>query len=153
MQTIAKFGKSSAHFVPNSTNFRPMTIHQNIRTIREKQDISQETMAEQLNMSLSGCGKIERGVTKLNMEKLQKIAQILQVDIIELINTKNKGVIIVTNDNFTGNSVIQSTYYEDKNIELEKLKLSVTHYQELLAQKDNEILALKEIILLLKSTK
>lgn len=128
-----------------------MTIHQNIRTFREKQDISQETMAEQLNMSLSGYGKIERGVTKLNMDKLQKIAQILQVDIIELINTEHQGVVIVTNDNFTGNSVIQSTYYEDKNIELEKLKLSVAHYQELLTQKDNEILALKEIIALLKA--
>lgn len=128
-----------------------MTIHQNIRTFREKQDISQETMAERLNMSLSGYGKIERGVTKLNMEKLQKIAQILQVDIIELVNTEHQGVVIVTNDNFTSNSVIQSTYYEDKNIELETLKLSVAHYQELLAQKDNEILALKEIIALLKA--
>lgn len=129
-----------------------MTIHQNIRTFREKQDISQETMAEQLNMSLSGYGKIERGVTKLNIDKLQKIAQILQVDIIELINTENKDIIIMANDNVANDdSVINSNYYSNNILELEKLKLSVAHYQELLTQKDNEILALKEIIALLKA--
>lgn len=129
-----------------------MTIHQNIRTFREKQDISQETMAERLNMSLSGYGKIERGVTKLNMEKLQKIAQILQVDIIELVNTENKDIIIMANDNVANDdSVINSNYYSNNILELETLKLSVAHYQELLAQKDNEILALKEIIALLKA--
>ncbi|UYZ68864.1 helix-turn-helix transcriptional regulator [Moraxella bovis] len=129
-----------------------MTVHKNIRLLREAQELSQETVAEQLNMSVSGYAKIERGVTKLNFDKLQKIAQILKVDIIELISADNKDIIIMANDNITGDvNNSNANYYGDNALELEKLQLTLSHYKELLTQKDNEITALKQVIDLLQN--
>lgn len=127
-----------------------MTVHKNIRLLREAQELSQENVAEQLNMSVSGYAKIERGITKLNFDKLQKIAQVLNVDIVELITADNKDI-IMANDNITGDSVIHSNYYGDTALELEKLHLNLAHYKELLTQKDNEITALKQVIDLLQN--
>lgn len=129
-----------------------MTVHKNIRLLREAQELSQETVAEQLNMSVSGYAKIERGVTKLNFDKLQKIAQILKVDIVELISADNKDIIIMANDNITGDvNNSNANYYGDNALELEKLQLTLSYYKELLTQKDNEITALKQVIDLLQN--
>lgn len=133
-----------------------MSIHKNIRHIRETKNISQEVMAGQLNMSVSGYAKIERGITKLQLDKLQKIAQILNIDIIELIQCDDKNVVIMANDNTTGESgIIHANYYNNNantHFELEKLQLSLNYYKQLLAQKDNEINALKQVIELLKKS-
>lgn len=132
-----------------------MSIHDSIRLIRESKHLSQEDMAEELNMSVSGYAKIERGVTKLQFDKLQKIAQIFNLDIVELITAGDKGVVFIANENKADNSsIINSSYYTcntDVAIEIEKLNLLLTHQKELVAQKDAEITALKEVIQLLKA--
>lgn len=130
-----------------------MSIHQSIRLARESKGISQEVMASELNMSCSGYAKIERGVTKLQFDRLQKIAQVLNIDVIELINLSDKGLVIMANDNKADNSsTILSSYYQGSGTDkdLEKLSLIITHQQEMMKQKDMEIEALKQIIELLK---
>lgn len=62
-----------------------MHTYDKIRTLRESKQLTQEDMAERLFMSPSGYSKIERGETRLNMERLGQIANILEVDILELI--------------------------------------------------------------------
>lgn len=127
-----------------------MNTHEKIRILREMNHLSQEDMAEKLNMSSSGYAKIERGETKLYLEKLQQIAHILNIDIIELINSPERNICFLINEN----SQSSSNYYANNDaliIENEKLKLSINYKDELLSQKDNEISSLKEIITLLKS--
>lgn len=124
-------------------------MHEKIRVLREINHLSQEEMAEKLNMSPSGYAKIERGETKLYLEKLEQIAQIFNLDIIELINTTDKNICFLINEN----SHLSSNYYGDnqKNmIENEKLKLAISFKEQLLEQKEKEINSLKEIISLLK---
>jgi len=58
-----------------------MEIHEKIRFIREQQQMTQEEMAEKLNLSTSGYSKIERGETKLQFEKLQQVANIFKIDL------------------------------------------------------------------------
>lgn len=53
-----------------------MSVQDNIRLLRESNRWSQEEMAQRLNMSLNGYAKIERGETKLHLEKLTQIAQL-----------------------------------------------------------------------------
>lgn len=127
-----------------------MNTHEKIRILREMNHLSQEDMAEKLNMSSSGYAKIERGETKLYLEKLQQIAHILNIDIIELINSPERNICFLINEN----SQSSSNYYANNDaliIENEKLKLAINYKDELLSQKDNEISSLKEIITLLKS--
>ena len=105
-------------------------------------------------MSKNGYAKIERGETKLNLHKLEQIANIFNIDVLELIKNDDKNVLFFMNDHNTN-------YYgsnENLTSEIDLLKLTISHKDELLKQrdlvieqKDSEILALKEIISLLKS--
>lgn len=62
-----------------------MSVNEKIRTIRETRNWSQEDMAQKMNMSKNGYAKIERGETKLNLHKLEQIANIFNIDVLELI--------------------------------------------------------------------
>lgn len=125
-----------------------MSVNEKIRAIREVNQWSQEEMANKMHMSTNGYAKIERGETKLSLHKLEQIANIFNIDVLELINTGGKGVVFLMNEN-SDNS---SNYYSDNlATELEKFKMIVSHKDEIIQQKNDEICALKEIIALLKS--
>jgi transcriptional regulator with XRE-family HTH domain len=57
------------------------SVYENIRKIRELKNLTREYVAEELKMSLSGYGKIERGEVDLTVSKLVEIAKILDVSI------------------------------------------------------------------------
>ena len=63
-----------------------MKVHEKIRKIRELKNFSQENMAEQLQMSVNGYAKIERGEVGLQMDKLEKIADVLGMDVVDLLS-------------------------------------------------------------------
>lgn len=131
-----------------------MSVNDKIRMIRETKNWSQEEMAERMNMSKNGYAKIERGETKLNLHKLEQIANIFNIDVLELIKNDDKNVLFFMNDHNTN-------YYglnDNLKPEIDRLRLTISHQNELLKQKDlvieqknSEILALKEIISLLKT--
>ena len=49
-------------------------------------------MAEKLGMSHNGYAKIERGETKLYLEKLNQIAQIFNINLSDLVSDNDKNV-------------------------------------------------------------
>jgi transcriptional regulator with XRE-family HTH domain len=59
--------------------------YENIRKIREMNDLTREYVAGELQMSTSGYGKIERGEIDLTLSKLYKIAAIFNVSITDLL--------------------------------------------------------------------
>lgn len=65
------------------------TILSNIREIRKKKGLSQETIARDLDIDYSTYGKIERGLIELTVPRMYRIAEILGVSINELMGTKN----------------------------------------------------------------
>lgn len=67
-----------------------MNIQDKIRLLREQNEWTQEEMAERMEMSKNGYAKIERGESKLSLERLEKLASVLGVDIIELICREKK---------------------------------------------------------------
>lgn len=56
-------------------------VYENIKKIRELKNLTREYVADELNMSTSGYGKIERGEVDLTVSKLVKIAKVLNVTI------------------------------------------------------------------------
>jgi transcriptional regulator with XRE-family HTH domain len=60
-------------------------IHANIKDIRQRKNFSQAYMAEKMNIALLNYGKIERGVTELSVKRLYEIADILDVNVLEII--------------------------------------------------------------------
>ncbi|PRJ53666.1 helix-turn-helix domain-containing protein [Haemophilus influenzae] len=126
-----------------------MGMHDKIRMMRELRQLSQEDMAEKMNMSPSGYAKIERGETRLQYDKLVQIAQIFNVSLSDLVDN-DKGVIFFMNKN--GNNTSANYYSGDHSImfEIEKLKLQLIHKDELLAQKEKELVTLRKMISLLE---
>lgn len=132
-----------------------MNINEKIRRIRESKEWSQEQMAEKLNMSLNGYAKIERGETKLYLDKLEQIAQILDIDVVELIQSGEKNICFQIESPL--GSVYQGVGESSLLIEIERLKLALSHANEkecllnkLLEQKDSEIQSLKDVLDLIK---
>ncbi|QKJ31857.1 helix-turn-helix transcriptional regulator [Mucilaginibacter mali] len=58
----------------------------NIRKIRESKDFTQDYLAVKLAISQNAYSKIELGYTKITVERLFQIAQILEVSPISLID-------------------------------------------------------------------
>ena len=125
-----------------------MNLNQKIRTIREQNALSQEDMATKMNMSVNGYAKIERGETKLRLDKLEQIAQIFNLDIVELLSSDQQNVFLISehrnlSSNYYGNS-------SGNDFVIEKLNLIIMHKDELLQKQSDEIASLKKIIALLE---
>lgn len=63
-----------------------MKIGAKIRRIRELSDLSQENVADELQMSITGYGKIERDEVGINLERLHQLSTIFKVRIEQLIS-------------------------------------------------------------------
>lgn len=132
-----------------------MNIPDKMRSLREMHHLTQEEIAEKLNISHSTYAKLERGEQKIHIEKLQQIAQIFNMEIKDFFTDTQKVVLLINE-----NGDYSANYYSSNEAiiaELDKAKATIQFQEkllesnkELLLQKDNEINALKEIIALMK---
>jgi len=86
-----------------------MNIGTNIRQIRELKNFSQEHVAHELGVSQASYARIENGTVIPKIDRLQQIADILEVDMSTLLNATNVFHIIF---NSTAN---QSGYVNNQN--------------------------------------
>ena len=125
-----------------------MSIQDTIRLLRETNRWSQEEMAQRLNMSL-----IERGETKLHLDKLTQIAQLFNIDVVELMTAQHKGLVFFMNercDNRGANYYSTVQNQQDNQAEIEKLQLIIQHKDEIIEQKENELASLRKVVALLE---
>lgn len=113
-----------------------------IRELREQNNWTQEQMAEKLGITRNGYAKIERGESMPNLERLNDIATLFGIEITELLENKNFICQIIDNNSNTIN------YNSNQNLiaQIEKLQLSLSYKDELLAQKDKEIELLRKLL-------
>ncbi|MFD1258037.1 helix-turn-helix domain-containing protein [Mucilaginibacter terrae] len=78
-------------------NNKIKTVAVNVRKIREYRNYTQEYLAMKLAISQNAYSKIELGYTKITLERLYQIAQILEVDLIELIKAEDSEVVQLLN--------------------------------------------------------
>ncbi|MBB5396421.1 helix-turn-helix domain-containing protein [Mucilaginibacter sp. AK015] len=69
-------------------NQRAKAVATNIRNKREKLNYTQEYLAAKLGISQNAYSKIELGYTKITVERLFQIADILETDMTELIGSE-----------------------------------------------------------------
>lgn len=127
-----------------------MKFHEKIRYMRQSKNWSQEDMADKLGMSVAGYAKIEQGKTDANFSKLEQIASVFEMDIVELLSFGEKNVICLIGNNSVNVSQIMGAS-KDLVFEMQKLQLNLEHKEEMLAQKDKEIAGLKEVVELLRA--
>lgn len=96
-----------------------MKVGNNIRKLRELRNYTQQFMADQLEISLSGYGKIERNDTNVSLGRLQQIADILDVDVHGIL-LFNDELIFNLSNNEVGNSQVNN-YYSGREELLERI--------------------------------
>jgi transcriptional regulator with XRE-family HTH domain len=70
-------------------------IAANIRAKREFRNYTQDYLAFRLNISQNAYSKIELGYTKITVERLFQIAEILEFSVSELIDADNSAIKIL----------------------------------------------------------
>ena len=122
-----------------------MKILEQIRTVRECKNLSQEDMAERMDMTVSGYGKLERGETKMYVETLVKIAQALDIDLKDLLAVEGKAPIYIKdsqishspilNEQMSNYNYYSNYYYVVGDEKIEHLTEQLKHQNELLIEK------------------
>lgn len=70
----------------------------NIRKVREYRDYTQDYLAAKLNISQNAYSKIELGYSRITIDRLFEIAQILEIDPVALISLEQTELIKISSD-------------------------------------------------------
>ncbi|WP_288460451.1 helix-turn-helix transcriptional regulator [uncultured Chryseobacterium sp.] len=121
-------------------------IGNNIKNIRELKNLTQEFVAEKLDISQSAYSRLEKGEIKISKEKLVQIAEVLEVkpeDIKEFDSQKYFNSITNTEGDFSGSSYSGSIIIGSGLEEIELIKKlyedKFTLMEELMRQQKNEL--------------
>lgn len=122
-----------------------MSVNEKIKLVREAKGLTQEQVAEKLQMSKNGYGDIERGDSDIKLSKLQKIAEIFGMELSELVDLRESGTININFPCQQNKTNHQNNVYIGSNAaELKEQKL-------INEMKDKEIELLKKIIELMEA--
>jgi transcriptional regulator with XRE-family HTH domain len=108
------------------------TIGKNIRTFRHQHGWSQEDVANRLGISIPAFSKIETGVTDINLSRLEQIANIYEIDVVQLLSADMEEV----EHEPSGLSILQKKLM-DRETEIANLQRKVILLYEELRNKNN----------------
>lgn len=116
-----------------------LLVGNKIKKLRELRNFTQDHMADALQMSQAGYGKIERDETDISLSRLQQIAEVLKVGLNDLIGFDEKMVIFgAMNTHAAANNGI---FLGKDNFDNER-KL----YEEQIKQLQDQVQHLKELL-------
>jgi transcriptional regulator with XRE-family HTH domain len=69
------------------------TVGKTIRMLRHKNNWSQQDVAKQLNISTPAFSKIESDITDVNLSRLEQIAALFNLSVIELLTDGNPNIL------------------------------------------------------------
>jgi transcriptional regulator with XRE-family HTH domain len=121
---------------PNTT-FR---IAEKIRKLREMKGYKQETMAKKMGLTTNGYGKIERGESAITVDRLDQIAQVLEVSTLDILQFDDNFVYNITNMHHSATNGIVNNYSlsDDERTALMK---QITSMQQLI-ENQNRLIAM-----------
>ncbi|WKN41944.1 helix-turn-helix domain-containing protein [Tunicatimonas pelagia] len=111
-----------------------MDIYKKLRKIREYREFSQEYVASRLGMTQNSYSKVERGIGKITVDRLEKICEVLQVDsqavlvadersLLQIINGRNDHNVYVSSEN---SEKIRSSLCDLYKLRIQHLKEEIT---------------------------
>jgi transcriptional regulator with XRE-family HTH domain len=117
-------------------------ILKNIKRKRTQLGYSHEYVAHELDISQVSYSKLEKNETKLSVERLFKIADILETKVEELLEVNSNNIYHQNNNDtgtFIGHQEVQNLYEDNK----EKTQIIIALYEERLKDKDELIAVLR----------
>lgn len=137
-----------------------MKILEQIRTVRECKNLSQEDMAERLGITVSGYSKLERGENRMHVDTLVEIAKVLEIELTDLLSVKGKRPFYIRDNHQISQSPMchSSYYYVVGDSAVEQMAAQIKHQNELLQEKQiliqqqaEQLKMAQEMITLLKT--
>lgn len=126
-----------------------MQVSEKLKFIRHIKQWSQEEVAHRLNISPSAYGSMERGETKLSLERLEELAKVFEVDLAQLLDSNEKNIF---NFGSIHGDHCQNWCDQTQPERIIELGHEVEKLGLLLQERDKEIEYLKQIIELFKNT-
>lgn len=112
-------------------------VLQRIEQVRKSKDYSHEYMAHCLDISQAAYSKIERNQTKLSVERMFKIADILELKLEDLLEIEAKNQFNQTNkENVTAYLQQTANFYQENKEQLQKI---IDLYEERIKDKEQLI--------------
>lgn len=108
-------------------------IGKNIRKVRELRNYTQEYMAEHLGLSQSTYCNLEKGLADIKLSQMTKIAKILDIDVIALLQ-------------FKGEKMLDDKKDEDEDALKPLTNREKQLYEELLAVQKERITFLEDML-------
>ena len=127
-----------------------MLVHEKIRLARLAKGWTQEDVANRMEMSINGYGDIERGSCDIKLSKLEKLAELFEMTLSELIGLNEKSFFYQTG---TQNSITQN-YCAIGTIcspEFLQLKAELEKQQLINEERSREIALLRDMIELMRA--
>lgn len=119
-------------------------IIENIKRIRKQKGYSHEYVAHELGLSQAAYTKLEKNETKLTVERLYKLAEILEVQVAELLEIKSTNQFNQTNkENATAYLQQTANFYQENKEQTQKI---IELYESRLKDKDKMIEHLEKLI-------
>jgi transcriptional regulator with XRE-family HTH domain len=111
-------------------------IGEKIAKLRELKNFRQEYMADKLKIQQAAYSAIETGKTDIKYSQLEKVAEILEIDLAKLIGFDEKTVFNVTNNNGENQTgIFESSTNAEKQL-----------YEQMLAMQKERIIFLENLI-------
>ncbi len=129
-----------------------MQLHEKLKFMRQLKDLTQEQLAEKIGYSVNGYAKIERGESDVSVSSLEKIAQVLGVDLQKLLSLNDTNVFYMSENchpNYNGSIVLTEAQCTH---ELEKARLLLQTKDQEVEYLKNENALLKEMLAVLKKS-
>lgn len=134
-------------------------IYANIKAIRLAKGLKQEGVAEKLGLAPSNYGRVERGLTEISVERLEKIAEIFEMSVSNVLNYDKENPVDFKEDfeyyyNLSKKLAKQVEKLKDeddqrdeeeiedyrrKSREIDALKTKIKQLQDKIKEKDNII--------------
>ena len=125
-------------------------IGSKIKRIREMRGITQEEIAEELNLTTQAYGRMERGETSISAERLGKIAEKLGVNTDEIMRYDENKYVISGNSNngeANENGVQFNLNIYESDIAVEALKETIKNQQDQIKFLQNQVEKLTDLLL------
>ncbi len=120
-----------------------MQLYEKIGLMRKMKGWSQEDMAERLGMSVNGYAKIERGETDVQFSRLQKISELMEIGLLDLLNLNSN---IHITSCWSYHEQFNQIQNNNEHTDIRLLRQEIEHLKQMLEQKDKEITYLRELL-------
>lgn len=124
-----------------------MKVGEKIKTVREIKKLSQEDMAHKLGLTVSTYARLERGESRMYLQVLEEIAQILEMNVTDLLSVGEKNFVLIVGENGTAT---ENCHTINNSLDTETITALLKAKDEVIEQQKEHITSLKEIIEMMK---